>query len=276
MTYSKEQLQTFEITLLFPPYEEEEHDGCVSRLLNKLVFSPYFAEVHFLLAPSPSSNCAALLSIYSGWFFLSISSLTYPPVGERLLEHPICSNGIVLYKAYPNHATMVVYNPSTKIACSSPKVCSYQSIKAFFFNPIIQNFRILVQISDLEHSGYSIFNSATRLWNSVVYPFQLTYEEKFIKFDMFALDMIFEKWVQIPFPCNSCDTCFRKLIERRSRISKGELKIERFCVLLTEVVLYDSGSKRYKFYRRFFWHPRVHDFACPRISPFPPTLLCCK
>ncbi|KAL4189082.1 hypothetical protein AMTRI_Chr08g163730 [Amborella trichopoda] len=271
MTFSKEQLQTFEITLLVPPHEEEEHNGCVSRLLNELVSSPYFARVHFFLAPSHPSNCAVLFSIYSGWFFLSISSLTYPLVGECLLVHPICNNDVVCYKAYPHHATTIVYNPATNIA-------------SFFFNPANQNFRILVQNSDFGNSGYSIFNYATGLWKSVANPLQLTYEdstlcvnrvyyvlEKFIKFDMFALDMISEEWAQIPFPCNS-------LIEWRSRIPSDELKMKRFCVLLycqqplfivramytsINVAAYDIASKRCKFYRRFFWHPRVHDLACP-------------
>ncbi|ERN12024.1 hypothetical protein AMTR_s00165p00066480 [Amborella trichopoda] len=65
-----------------------------------------------------------------------------------------------------------------------------------------------------------------RIWNSIVNPFQLKCEgsslcvdsvcyalDKFIKFNMFILDMNYEEWVQIPLPCNPCETSFRKLIE---------------------------------------------------------------
>ncbi|KAL4189080.1 hypothetical protein AMTRI_Chr08g163720 [Amborella trichopoda] len=273
---------------------------CVSRLLNELLSSLYFARVHFLFAPSHHSNYVTLISIYSGWFFLSISSLTYvkpqrlglvkPLVGEHLLKHPIGSNNVVCYKAYPNHATMVVYNHAT--------------------NKHVANFKILMQNLDFGHSRYFIFSYATGFSKSVANPFQLTYEEKFIEFDMFDFDMISKEWVRITLPSNSCDTCFHKLIklggrqrlrkweklidlhiEKRSRFLRGELKMERLSILpyhqqslfiiramnaSIEVAIYDIGSKRCEFNRKFFWHPRVHDLACPRISSFAPILLCCK
>ncbi|ERN13741.1 F-box protein At5g65850 [Amborella trichopoda] len=382
MTSSKELMhqQTSHKELMFPPHEEEEHDRsplslddipydvvfrilvalptesvctikCVSRWLYELLCSPYFVRVHFLTTPSHPSNCVALISIYSGWFFLSISSfinvkpkrlrLVKPPVGERLLEHPITSNGVVCYKAYPDYATTIVYNPATNKRVSVRKFDSYQSIRAFFFDPATENFMILVQTSDFGHSGYSIFNSAIGLWKSIANPFQLTYEgsilcvdsvcyvlEKFIRFDMFAFNMISEEWVRIPLPCDSCPTCFRKLIEwggqvclvldsgsrdlkiwklreeerkweklidlhleKRSRIPSGTLKMERFSIIpyrqqslfivrgmnaSIEVDVYDIGNKTWDFSRRFFWRPRVHDLACPQISPFAPTILRCK
>ncbi|ERN06969.1 hypothetical protein AMTR_s00005p00268430 [Amborella trichopoda] len=80
-------------------------------------------------------------------------------------------------------------------------------------------------------------------------------------------------------------------LEKRSRIPNGELNMERFSIIpyrkqslfiiramnsSIEVDVYDIGSKRCEFSQRFFWHPRVHDLACPQISPFAPTLLCCK
>ncbi|ERN16163.1 hypothetical protein AMTR_s00030p00228330 [Amborella trichopoda] len=351
MASSKELMhqQTSHKELMFPPHEEEEHDRsplslddipydvvfrilaalptesvctvkCVSRWLYELLCSPYFVRVHFLTTPSHPSNCVALISIYSGWFFLSISSfinvkprrlrLVKPPVGERLLEHPITSNGVVCYKAHPDYATTVVYNPATNNRVSVRKFDSYQSIRAFFFDPITEKFRILVQNSDFGHSG-------------VCYVL-----EKFIRVDMFAFNMISEEWVRIPLPCDSCPTCFRKLIEwgglvclvldsgsrdlkiwklreeerkweklidlhleKISIIPSGGLKMERFSIIpyrqqslfivrgsnaSIEVDVYDIGNKRWDFSRRFFWRPRVQDLACPRISPLAPTILRCK
>ncbi|ERN13749.1 F-box protein At5g65850 [Amborella trichopoda] len=380
MASSKElmQQQTSHMELMFPPHEEEEHDRaplslddipydvvfrilaalptesvctvkCVSRWLYELLCSPNFVRVHFLTTASHPSNCVALISVYSGWFFLSISSfinvkpqrirLVKPPVGERLLEYPITSNGVVCYKAYPDYATTVVYNPATNKHVAVQKFDLYHSIKAFFFDPATKNFKILVQNSYSEHFGYSIFNSAIGLWKSIVNPFQLTYKgsilcvdsvcyvvEQFITFDMFAFNMISEEWVRIPLPCDLSPTCFRKLIEwggqvclvldsesqdlkiwklrveerkweklidlhleKRSRIPIGGM--ERFSIIpyrqqslfivrgwnaSIEVDVYDIGNKRWDFSRRFFWRPGVHDFACPRISPFAPTLLRCK